>query len=600
MPPVTAEMAVVFLIAAAALLLFVTELVPADVTALMVMVALIVLGPFTQISPEEGVSGFSNEATITVLAMLVLSFGITKTGAVQRLGERMVSFAGTDQRRQLLATLAVAGVPSGILNNTPIVTMLMPVISDMADQGGTSPSKLLIPLSYASMTGGMLTLIGTSTNLVASDVAGRLIGRPFSMFEFTALGAIVFVTSAVYLATVGYRLLPERVSPGEDLVAEYELGDYLTEVVVEGDSPVVGRTVEDAFEDSPVDFDILQLIRNGEPFVDPLGEDVRAGDLFVVRVGLDSLRGLMTTEGLSFVPTATVTEEELRPNEKQRTLVELVIPSWSSLVDQTLANVAFSQQYDATVLAIRRGSNILHHRMDQTHLRSGDTLLVQATEDALNRMAADRDFIVVREVSEPNYRTSKVPIALVIIALVVGLAALGVVDILVSALGGVVGMIVTGVIKPHELYDGIEWNVIFLIAGLIPLGIAFEQTGAADLLGALGAMSADVLPPIGVLWLFYILTTLVTALISNSASVILMLPIAVETANRVGADAFAFVLAVTFAASADFVTPIGYQTNLLVYGPGGYRFTDYFRVGAPLQVLLSIVTVLGIAALWGV
>ncbi|WP_394337281.1 SLC13 family permease [Halegenticoccus soli] len=601
LPPITPEIVVVFAVAAVALLLFVTEWFPPDVTAIIVMFVLIVLGPWTQISTEEGISGFSNDATITVLAMLILSSGITRTGAVQRLGERLSAFAGADERRQLLATLAVAGVPSGFINNTPIVTMLMPVISDLAEQGNTSPSKLLIPLSYASMVGGMLTLVGTSTNLVASQVSARLLGHPFSMFEFTQLGVLVFVTGTLYLVAVGTRLIPERVKPNEDFVEEYELEGYLTEVVVDADSPMIGRTIEEAIGESPFDFDVLRLIRDGDTVVEPGSKlEIRAGDLLVVRVGLDTLRRLIVTEGLSVAPAATVTEEELSRDGEERTIAELVVPSWSALVDQTLSTAAFHDRYDATVLALRRGGDILRERMERTPLESGDTLLVQATSDTLNRLATNRDFIVVQEVSDPDYRTSKAPLAVAIVLAVVAVAAIGATDILVAALGGVVAMILVGITKPHEIYDAVEWNVIFLIAGLIPLGIAFEQTGAAALLGAVVAMSADFLPAIGVLWVFYVMTTLVTALVSNSASVILMLPIAIETANRVGSEPFSFVLAVTFAASADFMTPIGYQTNLLVYGPGGYKFTDYFRIGAPLQVILSVVTVLGIAFFWGV
>jgi len=251
------------------------------------------------------------------------------------------------------------------------------------------------------------------------------------------------------------------------------------------------------------------------------------------------------------------------------------------------------------VLAIRRGSELLRERMDRTPLRSGDTLLVQATTDAVNRLATNRDFVVAQVPADPDYRRSKIPLALAIVAGVVGLAAAGVFDILVTSLAGVVAMLVTGIVKPNELYDGVEWDVIFLLAGLIPLGIAFEGTGAADLVGAVVATTGDFLPPVAVLWVFYVITTLVTAVVSNSASVILMIPVAVETASRIGANPFAFVLAVTFASSADFMTPIGYQTNLLVYGPGGYRFTDYFRVGAPLQVLLSVATVAGIVVFWG-
>jgi di/tricarboxylate transporter len=260
--------------------------------------------------------------------------------------------------------------------------------------------------------------------------------------------------------------------------------------------------------------------------------------------------------------------------------------------------------------------------MDERRLRVGDTLLLQAAPDSIDRLSRNDDFIVAHEPDDPDYRTEKIPHAAAIMAGVVGFVAVpwgavgsalagaaGVaalesasalsLPIMVTALAGVVAMVATGVLKPTEIYDAVEWDVIFLLAGLIPLGMALEQTGGADLLGSLVAATGAYLPALGVLWVFYIATGLITGVISNNASVVLMLPVAVETADQIGANPFAFVLAVTFAASTAFLTPVGYQTNLFVYGPGGYEFMDFFRVGAPLQLLLSVVTVLGIAFFWG-
>lgn len=610
LPSLTASMMVVFAITLLAFGLFASELVSVDITALLVMVALMVLEPWTGISVEEGVSGFSNSATITVLAMFILSAGVSRTGAVQRLGRWMAAFARNDERRQLLSVIGVAGLPSAFLNNTPIVAMLIPAVSDLANEGGTSPSKLLIPLSYASMVGGMLTLIGTSTNLVASDVSARLLDRPFSMFEFTGLGAIVLVTGALYLLVVGHRLIPERVAPHKGLLAEYKMDEYLTEVVVEADSPLIGRTMRDLDEvgllhkherkreHATFDADIVQLIRDGEAPIEPFTENtLRAGDALIVHAGVETIRDLAAAEGLS-IANADMTGATLETDEPS-SFVELVVPTGSSFVGETLAASPFHHEYNVNLLSIRRGRDLLHHRLGEVTLDRGDTILVQATRESIGQMAADPNVIVVRELDDPDYRTEKIPIAVGVVLGVVGLAALGVLDILVAALAGVIAMVFGGVLDPDELYDAVEWDVIFLLAGLIPLGIAFDQTGAATLIGALVAESAAYLPALGVLWVFYVITALTTAVVSNAGSVVLMIPVGVATAADLGANPFAFVLAVTFAASADFMTPIGYQTNLLVYGAGGYRFTDYTRVGAPLQLLLSVVTVLGIAGLWG-
>jgi di/tricarboxylate transporter len=605
--PVTVEMLVVFALILLALVLFATERFPVDVTAILVMVLLMVLEPWTQISPQEGISGFSNPATITVLAMLILSTGINRTGLVQLIGRKMAAFAGTDRRKQLAATVGVTGPVSGFVNNTPVVAILVPVIADLAHEGNTSPSKLLMPLSFASMLGGTLTLIGTSTNILASDIVAQLGAESpdlelhaFGMFEFTQLGVVVFAVGALYLVTVGVRLLPERIPADEDLVEEYALQEYLADVVVPANSPLIGQTVEEALGEDDLDIDVLQLIRYGEQFDEPLArKEIHENDTLRLRTNRETLEGIMNAEGLA-LSGGPRSEDDLHPEEEaEPVLVEVVIPSGSFLVGETLASSSFRQRYDANVLAFRTRGDVVRDRFEDIRIRVGDTLLVQAPPDSLARLVENEDFIVAHEFDEASYRSEKIPFAVAIIAGVVLLPALNVLPIVVSALAGVVAMVFTGVLEPTELYSSVEWNVIFLLAGVIPLGIALQQTGAAALLGDAVASTATVLPPIGVLWVFSMATGLLTSVISNNASVVLMIPVAANAAQSIGANAFAFVLAVTFAASTAFMTPVGYQTNLFVYGPGGYTFSDFIRVGAPLQFLLSIVTVLGIAFFWG-
>ncbi|WP_410766263.1 SLC13 family permease [Haloferax sp. DFSO60] len=621
-------MLVVGAILVAAIVLFVTEWLPIDVTAIAVMVALMVLEPWTEISVSEGISGFSSPATITVLAMLILSAGISQTGLVQTLGRRISRFSGESLTRQLAATISVVGPVSGFINNTPVVAILVPVISDVAHKGKTSPSKLLIPLSYASQFGGMLTLIGTSTNILASNTAARLSEtypelHPFSFFEFTTLGVIVLVTGSVYLVTVGHRLLPERIPPEEDYVEEYEMEDYLSEVIVEEASSIVGQTVEEIIDPEMFDAHILQLIRDGERFSDPLGaKEIRPGDMLLIRASRETLQRLAVADDLT-IRSSIDTASDIESPQTLQSILEVVIPVRSTLVGETLDSSTFRERYDANVLALRSRGEVFRDRLEGLRIRAGDTLLIQADSGSIDRLAQNRDFILAQEAPEPGYRTEKIPHAIAIMVGVVGFvavpwAAVGESlasvtglpqflllagfqqDILVTALAGVVAMVVAGVLKPNELYSSVDWNVIFLLAGVIPLGIALEQTGAATLLGTGVAAAANVFPVIVVLWLFYIATGLVTEVISNNASVVLMIPVAAAAATTIGASPFSFVLAVTFAASTSFLGPIGYQTNLFVYGPGGYKFTDYFRIGAPLQLLLSVVTVAGIALIWGV
>ena len=616
MAVITPGIAVVFLVVLAALLLFVTEPVPVDVTAIGVLVALLLIQPASVALaaaglvdgpillfpsyPADALSGFSSEATLTVLAMFILSDGVQRTGVIQRLGARIATFTGDSQSRQLGASIGVVAPISGFINNTAAVAILLPMVTDLAHRGGTSPSKLLLPLSYASMFGGMLTLIGTSTNILASELSGRLIGRSFTMFEFTQLGIVVSVVGTVYLLTVGRWLTPERIKPKLDLTEEFEMAEYLTEVVVRPDSPLVGQRVGKALVETEFDVDLLQLIRGDDTFLEPLGpKEIQAGDVFAIRTDRDTLVELLGVEGLDAVPTA-VDEAELETEDAADSLVELVVAPGSALPGKSLASASFRRRYDATVLALRRGDDLIRRRMDDITLRVGDTLLVQATAESIDRLDATRDLIVAQEIDRHDYRGDKIPVAIGIVVGVVALAALEVLPIVVAALAGALAMVATGCLRPTELYESVQWDVVFLLAGVIPLGIALEATGAASLLASLVVATGDVLPLVGVLGAFYVLTAVLTNVISNNASVVLMVPVAVEAATTLGANAFSFVLAVTFAASTAFMTPVGYQTNLFVYGPGGYRFGDYLRVGGPLQLVFAVVTTAGIAAIWGV
>ncbi|WP_254274357.1 SLC13 family permease [Haloarcula marina] len=615
-------MAFVFALVLVALVLFATEALPVDVTAIGVMVALLLVEPTTMglaeagllaeplyvlhqpgdgVSPlTRGLSGFASTATITVLAMFILSDGVQRTGIVQILGAKLAALTGDSESRQLGATVGLVAPISGFINNTAAVAILLPMVTDIAHEGKISPSKLLLPLSYASMFGGMLTLIGTSTNILASQLSAELLGHPFGMFEFTQLGVVVAAVGTLYLLTVGRWLVPERIPAREDLTEEFEMAEYLTEVVVREDSPIIGQTVREALAETEFDVDVIQLVRGDRTFLEPLDpKSIQAGDVFAVRTDRDTLVDLLDAEGLDLIPEVEVDDAELESASEQQNLVELVVAPGSALVGETLVTANFRQRYDATVLALRRGRELFRQRMDRVRLKVGDTLLVQATADSIERLNRNRNFIVAQEVERPDYRRSKIPVAVGIVAAVVGVAALTPVHIVASALAGAVLMVLTGCLRPQELYDAVQWDVIFLLAGVIPLGVALQETGGADLLADLFVMAAPGLPAVVALGLMYVVTALLTNVISNNASVVLMIPVAVEAAQQLNANAFAFVLAVTFAASTAFMTPVGYQTNLIVYGPGGYRFSDYIRAGAPLQAIFAVVTTLGIAFFWG-
>ncbi|WP_321111686.1 SLC13 family permease [Halorussus salinisoli] len=604
-PPLTADVLVVFAIVAVAVVLFVTEAIPTDTTALAVLVSLVVLREFTHVSAEEAISGFASPATVTIVAMYILSAGVEETGVVERLEVVVARFTGGDRGRLLTATVGITGPLAGVVNNTPVVALFIPMITDLADRTHTSPSKLLIPLSYAAMLGGTLTLVGTATNLVASSIAADLgvAGTPFSMFEFTPLGVVVLVVGSLYLLTVGQWLLPARIAP-HDLTEEFGLQGRLARVYVRPSSSLVGQTVAEARRD---DLKILQIIRGDQTLVaSRTDREIEAGDVLTVRADDESVRAFVEAADLRRLPRAEVTEEELALGEGRGTLAEVIVPEGSGLLGQAVDETKMGDRFDATVLAVRRGSELVVEDVADEVLGEGDGLLVHATRAGLDHLEESGDLLVTERVGggldiepEPIDRR-EAALAIGIVVGVIAVAAANLLHIAIAALGGVVAMVVGNVVRPADAYDAVNWEVVFLLAGVIPLGLAMDQTGAAELLASYVTDASATLPAIATLGLFYLLTGVLANLITPVASVALVLPIAVSTASEVGANAFAFTLAVTFAASTAFMTPMGYQTNLMVYSPGGYRFTDYVRVGAPLQLLLAVVTTLGIAVIWGV
>jgi di/tricarboxylate transporter len=628
----TTGMLVVFAILGLALVLFITEVLPIDVTAIILLVLVVVLSPWTGVGPEAGLSGFASQATITVLAMFILSEGIRRTGVLRMLGDAISRVTRGKPRRQLAALVGISGGSAGFINNTPVVAMMIPMAVDIANRSDVSPSRYLIPISFAAMMGGMLTVIGTSTNLLASDVSARLLDHPFSMFEFTRLGLLVLGVGTLYLLLVGWHLTPARIEPKQDPIELFEMDDYLAELEVRKGSSLAGLPVQEAFEALDVDMEILRIRRGERILAAPLAERrIQAGDVLIVRTDPSTLRDVVERaaaglgRGRPMGPERFGLEERDRDEEvegsdgtgvgkedpagsgddaptevPEQLLAEIVILAETPLVGETLRSLNFGQKYRAWVLAIRRGSGVLHSKLNQTDLKGGDTLLVQATPDAIRRLGTDRNLVVGRVLDEARFRGSRIPVALGIVAGVVLAATTGLMPISISALAGVVAMVLTGCLRANELYGAVDWNVIFLLAGVIPLGIALETTGGAAYLAAGIVGLAAEWHPVLLLFLFYLFTALVTEVVSNNASVVLMIPVAIGAAVGIDANPFAFVMAVTFAASTPMLTPVGYQTNLMVYGPGGYRFGDFFRVGAPLQLLLAVVTSLGIAAIWGV
>lgn len=589
----TVEIVMVLAILAGAVACFATERLPVDLVALLVLCALLGSGILT---PEQAVSGFSNTATVTVAAMFVLSAGLVRTGVVGLLGKRLTRVGRLGLRPTLIALMVLIGVVSAFINNTAAVAIFLPIVLGLARDTGISPSKLLIPLSFASMFGGVCTLIGTSTNILVSSIAAQHGLSPFGMFELSPLGLVLFAVGALYLLTVGIRIIPDR-RAGTDLTQSYGMGDYMTEILVLPESPAVGRLLRESPLVRDLDLDVLEIQRGGRLLPAPGAETVlAAGDLLRVRCDVRKIRQAEKQKGIVLKSGLKWRDEDLGSSEAS--LLEAVIVPGSALEGKTLKEAGFRQMYGGTALAIRHRGEVMRERLGLTRLQSGDVLLVEVRRDRVDALKRNPDFVVVSEIGLDEPRRGKLLLALAIVAGVVGAAALELLPILGSAILGSVLLVLTRCLTLDEAYKAIEWRVVFLLGGILPLGIALETTGAARLLSSLLVDSIGAWGPVALLSAFYLLTSLLTEAMSNNATAALLAPIAISAASSLGVDPRPFLVAVTFAASASFMTPVGYQTNTLIYGPGYYRFGDFLRIGTPLNLMFWLIATLLIPYFW--
>ena len=592
----TIEIVLAFAILIGALIVFALDRFPIDFVAFAIMALILVLGPVLGVTLEEAISGFSHPATITVLAMFILSGGISRTGMINLLAQRMVRFAGNSELRQFITVLLVVGPISAFINNTAAVAILIPSVITMAREHQQAPSKLLMPLSYFSQLAGVITLVGTSTNILASALSAREGYGAFSMFEFAKVGLLVFATGVLYMLFIGRKFIPAR-RVEQEITKSYRVDDYLSEVIILDDSPLVGKGLLEGGLRAQFDIHVLEILRNGQKLPHPLADNIlNAGDILFIKSNTEQLLKIKDIKGLAIEPEFRIGVHQLKSDK--RGLLEVVIGPNSDLIGGTLQGTNFHGQYNCTVIAIRKHGELIRERLGKVRLEFGDTLLLRGAVAALEQIKREPGFITTEEVKQEIFRTEKIPVALAIVIGVVVIAALGQ-PILVTAIVGCVLMVLTGCLKVNELHDSIRWDVIFLLAGLIPLGLALEKVGGAQMLADLAARSADHVPPLVVLGIFYVMAMVLTELISNNATVVVMVPVGVATAEALGLDPRVFVLAIMFAASTSFSTPVGYQTNTMIYGPGGYKFLDFIRVGAPLNLLLAIVTPVFLYLVWG-
>ena len=586
---------------------FVKEWLSVEVVALIAMFLCVAVG----ILPLEGVSGalsvFSHPAPLAIGCMFIISAALERTGVIELLGDWFEEVAGKSERAMLIWIILIVALLSGFVNNTPVVVVFMPVILGICRRKEWKSSRYLIPLSYAAIVGGTVTIIGTSTNLIAAGIAEDAGMETFGMFEVTKLGIIFCVITAIYLLTIGRKLLPDRTTLAS-LIDTESSREFITHAYLSEGSPLVGKE----FAETPFakirKLRLIEVRRNGLRVRVPMKEiRFRDGDELFFKGSPDGVLDVHKTEGIEAAAQEEPDEFGLEGVQTESAvLMEGILGPDSSLAGKSLAEIKFRQQFGVIILAVHRRGRNLQEKFEDTKLAFGDTLLVQGSAEKMRRLFEQRDFINLSAPTTQEYRKKKAPWAigaLIVFVILGALGGFGVIDKIPTvqlALGAVLFVLLTGCLDPKEAYQAVDWRIIFLIMGMLGIGQAMIHSG---LLGAVADQVEAVcggMNPVVILALLYLLAAVLTELVSNQAVAVLLTPLAIQLGVQMGIEPRALVVAVMFGASASFSTPIGYQTNTYVFGAGGYKFSDFFRVGFPLAVILWIAASFLIPVFWGI
>ncbi len=577
-----------------ALILFVTEKAPVDLTAIGIIVALVISRIIT---PAEAVAGFAHPAVITVGSMFLISQGMVKTGAVGFIGEKVIQMARGNFKLALLMILLTVAVSSAFINNTPVVVLFIPVVMSMCCKFNLSPSKFLIPLSYASILAGTCTLIGTSTNIIVSDLSAKLGYGAIGMFGLSTLGVPIAILGIAFLMVAAPRFMPSLLSP----TCEIEGGEhrkYLAELAVPRGSQLIGQDPVQTFREKYPDLEVIELIRYSHIFHPPRDPVlIAADDLMLVKGSANDLIEILNHDDVEL----PLSEKDLNfgPGKKETIVAELIIPPQSSLLGQRLLESRLQRDPEIHIIAIKRsGLHFTEKQIRDVRLRVGDIVLIWCHADKLDRMRDGLDFIIAEDIHHEIVQKRKAWKAGLIFSGLIIAATTGLADIMVCALTAVFLLLATGCMQMRDAYRAVQGDVLLLIAGTLALGAAMEKTGTSQIYAEAYLKLFAGFSPAFVLGGFILLVSISTQILSNNATAVLLFPIAVSTAIGLGVDPRPFIMAVCFGASACFATPIGYQTNLLVYGPGGYRFSDYMKLGIPLNLLVLILGTILIPVIW--
>jgi di/tricarboxylate transporter len=584
----------VSIILVAAVALLVSEKIPADLTAIGIIVVLMVPGI---ISPAEALIGFSNPAIVTVAVLFVVSRALVRSGALDFITASVMKFSKGSPKRLLFLSLFLVGGFSSFLNNTPVVVLFISITLAVCSEYSLSPSKFLMPISFVSILAGTSTLIGTSTNIIVSDLAVGSGMPPIAMFELSLLGIPMAMAGAVFLYFFSSRMLPSHKEPIGEVKSRGKTR-YISDLIIPEDSSLIGKNATEIIEEKFPDIELFQVFR-GYEILDPVRDRVifREGDEILVKASAQHLAQILDSRN------AVLPHEEgetvIRPHDSNFRIVELLVHPNSSAVGQSLKRFVASLDAHIKVLGVNR--HWKHYpagKVRNLRLALGDIILVQSPLDHLEQIRSAEELIVIEDVHKSIVNRKKAPLAMGIFLLMIAATTFGIVNILVSSMTAMLLMILAGCISLREAYRSIDSKVLILIIGTIALGNALSITGAADLYTRIFLTPFAGMSPYVVLSAFILLTSLLSLFLSNNSTAVLLMPIALSTAAALNVDPRAFVIGLCFGASACYATPIGYQTNLLVYGPGGYVFKDYLKLGLPLSIGVWIVSSIVIPLIW--